>query len=283
MAHGKNEPGIIKFSGDKRSGKPGIAFGKVLREYRLRAHMEQEQLGRACGLSGNSISNWERGVARPDISLVPTLCRLLDMPVYALFGMDDPALYTGDEKALVSDYRAMTLPNRRQLRKVADAILVSQEETRKENYLQSHCQLLGHGNGLAAGFGGPLDDEPETFPVFVRMSREACRADDVFPVNGRSMEPDYPDGSKVFVERVESSKLHWGDVIACIAAGTSYVKIYEKDGLHSINPRYPVIHVTEDDNVRLIGRVLGLVPEDAIATKEETAELLEMFESDSDK
>lgn len=34
------------------------------------------------------------------------------------------------------------------------------------------------------------------------MSREACRADDVFPVNGHSMESDYPDGSMVFVERV---------------------------------------------------------------------------------
>lgn len=66
-----------------------------------------------------------------------------------------------------------------------------------------------------------------------------------------------------------------------IAAGTPYVKIYEKDGLHSINPEYSVIRVTDDDNVRLIGRVLGLVPEGAIAPKEETAELLEIFESDS--
>ena len=299
MAHGKNEPGIIKLPGDKRAGKPDsaldkeklpgtkwagkpdIAFGKTLRKYRLRAHIEQEQLGRACGLSGNSISNWERGVSRPDISLVPTLCRLLDMPIYALFGMTDPDSYTGEEQALLSDYRIMTLPNRRQLRKIVDAILISQEETRAENYRQTRCRLLGHGNGLAAGFGGPLDEEPETFPVFVRMSHEACHADDVFPVNGHSMEPDYPDGSKVFVERVESSALHWGDVIACIAAGTPYVKIYEKDGLHSINPEYPVIHVTEDDNVHLIGRVLGLVPEDAIATKEETEELLEILGSDS--
>ena len=70
-------------------------------------------------------------------------------------------------------------------------------------------------------------------------------------------------------------------MIACSAAGTPYVKIYEKDGLHSINPEYSVIRVTDDDNVHLIGRVLGLVPEGAIASKEETAELLEIFESDS--
>ena len=93
---------------------------------------------------------------------MPTICRLLNMPLYALFGMDDPNLYTSEEKTLVSDYRAMTMPNRRQLRKVVDAILVSQEETRKESYRQNYCQLRGHDNGLAAGFGGPLDEEPET-------------------------------------------------------------------------------------------------------------------------
>lgn len=70
--------------------------------------------------------------------------------------------------------------------------------------------------------------------------------------------------------RREGEHLHFGTL-----------KIYEKDGLHSINPEYSVIRVTDDDNVRLIGRVLGLVPEDAIASKEETTELLEIFESDS--
>ncbi len=85
----------------------------------------------------------------------------------------------------------------------------------------------------------------------------------------------------VFVERAEVKSLSYGDVIACIAAGTPYVRIYEKDGLHSIYPEYSVIRVTDDDNVRLIGRVLGLVPEGTIASKEETAELLEIFESDA--
>ena len=40
MADSKNETGIVAFPGIKRAGKPDIAFGKALREYRLRAHME---------------------------------------------------------------------------------------------------------------------------------------------------------------------------------------------------------------------------------------------------
>lgn len=61
-----------------------------------------------------------------------------------------------------------------------------------------------------------------------------------------------------------------------------YVKIYEKDGLHSINPKYSVIEVTDDDNMRLIGRVVGLVDPDDMASEAETRELMEVFADELD-
>ena len=91
------------------------------------------------------------------------------------------------------------------------------------------------------------------------------------------MEPTFPDGSMVFVERTTPDELSYGDTVACIVAGTPYVKIYEKDGLHSINPKYKPMHISDDDNMRLIGRVVGLVPEEDLASEAETAELLEVF------
>ena len=277
MANKKKESGVVAFPVQKASGKPRIRFGSTLREYRLKAHLDQEQVGKACGVTGNAISNWERDVARPDASLVPTLCNLLNIPLYDFFGMMNPNPYSEDEKGLIADYRYMTVPNKRQLRSIVKAIVDSQDETRRENYRKNYCHLVGHDAGLAAGFGSPLDDEPDAYPVFVRVSRDARRADDVFPVNGQSMEPDYPDGSMVFVERVDASELAYGDIIACIVAGTPYVKIYERDGLHSINPDYSVIPVTDDDNMRLFGRVVGLVDPEDIASDAEAQELMEVF------
>ena len=122
-----------------------------------------------------------------------------------------------------------------------------------------------------------MDEEPETHPVFVRISRRAQHADEIFPVNGRSMEPDYPDGSMVFVQRAMADELVCGDIIACIVAGTPFVKIYEKDGLYSINHNYKPMHICDDDNMRLIGRVLGPVPEEDLPSGTETDELLEAF------
>ncbi|PWM63116.1 MAG: hypothetical protein DBX91_01435 [Subdoligranulum variabile] len=273
----KDDGGVLQFPGKKATAKPSIAFGSIIRNYRLKANLEQGQVGQACGLTGNAISNWERGVSRPDITLVPILCKTLNMPVEAFFEIPSHSTLSGNEQSVIDGYRSMTPPNKKLLMKAVDAILESQEEARRENYRKSFCRLVGHDLGLAAGFGAPVDDDPDAYPVFVRVSREACQSDDVFPVNGESMEPDYPNGSLVFVERVDVDNLQYGDIVACMASGVPYVKIYEKDGLHSINPSYDVIHVTEDDNARIFGRVVGLVPEGDLATKAETADLLEVF------
>lgn len=252
-------------------------FGQRLRMYRQKANLQQDQIARPLGVTKNTISNWENGVSRPDLAQIPELCKLLHITVYEFFDLPDPYMNTVEERELISDYRYMTDPNKRQLRKVVDAILVSQEETRRDNYRKNFCFLTGHDSGLAAGIGIPLDDEPDTYPIFVRVSREACMADDIFPINGQSMEPDYPDGSMVFVKRTSADALSYGDIIACTVSGTPFVKIYEKDGLHSINKNYSTIRISDDDNVRLIGRVIGLVPENDLATKEEERELLDVF------
>lgn len=272
----KDDGGLARFPGKKYVGKPSIAFGSIIRSYRTKANLEQEQVGRACGQTGNSVSNWERGVSRPDIALVPTLCKTLNMPIEAFFEIPSHATLSGNEKGLIESFRSMTAPNKVLLQKTADAILESQEEARRENYKKSFSRLIGHDLGLAAGFGAPVDDS-ESYPVFVRVSREACSSDDIFPVNGESMEPDYPDGSYVFVQRVNTDSLQYGDIVACMVSGVPYVKVYKKDGLHSINPAYGVIHISDDDNARIFGRVVGLVPEGDLATKAETAELLEVF------
>lgn len=189
---------------------------------------------------------------------------------------DDKRL-SSDEQVLLNGYRKLSSVNQWQIHRMLEVIIDTQIRARHHDLREAFCRLRGHDVSLAAGFGVPLDGDTDTFPVFVRMSRNAERADDVFPVSGHSMEPDYPDGSMVFVKNVDADDLAYGDIIACIADGTPFVKIYEKDGLHSLNTEFEVIPIGEDDNFRLIGRVIGLVPEADLASKEETEELLEAF------
>ena len=79
------------------------------------------------------------------------------------------------------------------------------------------------------------------------------------------MEPDYHNGDLVLVERIpDAPSLSPGEIGAFIVGNETYIKRYEEDGLHSLNPAYPTMHFDEEASVYLIGRVLGILAQAAV-------------------
>ncbi|MEA2573353.1 MAG: Helix-turn-helix domain [Chloroflexia bacterium] len=78
-------------------------FGDLIREYRIRANLTQQELADRAGLSGPKISRWERGtVFKIDIQEVLRVAALLELPrdvlMSALRETDSaPALKEGGE------------------------------------------------------------------------------------------------------------------------------------------------------------------------------------------
>ena len=81
------------------------------------------------------------------------------------------------------------------------------------------------------------------------------------------MEPTFYDGDMLLIQH--SQEIRIGEIGIFVADGDGYVKEYRADGLHSHNPKYPVLRFTEDDNVRCVGRVLGVLSEKQFASKED--------------
>ena len=134
---------------------------------------------------------------------------------------------------------------------------------------------------LAAGVGDPTEFEENTEPFYLyrpdggeeqgaggpyAKRNAAERADCVFRVNGESMEPVYPDGCYVLVEKC--SELKAGEIGAFSAGNELYIKEYQKDGLHSLNPRFETLTFA-DAACCVIGRVVGKAGE--LPSKEEIA------------
>ena len=46
----------------------------------------------------------------------------------------------------------------------------------------------------------------------------------------------------------------------------AYIKVYQPDGLHSLNPKYSTMKFTQEDKVYMIGRVIGTVDNCDIAS-----------------
>ena len=234
-----------------------------VRTFRERLGIEQKSFAERIGVTGNAVSNWERGRSRPDVNLLPAICRVLGITLYDLFGEENPSdFFSEREKNLVSEYRALSLGNQYAVDKLVETLgFVQAAEHRPELR-----ELMYFERSLAAGTADPTEFEQEGRPIFLYASPEVDRADYVFTVNGDSMEPDFCSGDRVLVQKAsEAAPLRYGEIGAFIVGNETYMKRYEKDGLHSINPRYETLRFDEEQSVYLIGRVLQVLPADALA------------------
>ena len=238
-----------------------------IRYYREARGMEQKLFARQIGVSGNAVSNWERGRSRPDVNLLPAICRTLQITFYDLFGEESPSeLFSEREKKLVSGYRNLNPGNQYTVDKLMETLGFVQATADRPEIKK----LMYFDRPLAAGAGDPTEFEQDAIPIYLYASPEVKRADYVFAVNGDSMEPDYRSGDLVLVRRSsDSMPLAFGETGAFIVGNEIYIKRYEKDGLHSLNQKYAVLHFDEEQAVYLIGRVLGSISSDCIA--DETA------------
>ena len=62
------------------------AFGAAVQQARKVQGLTQEQLGEKVGVTGQAVSKWETGESAPDLTLLPTLCSVLEVSADALLG-----------------------------------------------------------------------------------------------------------------------------------------------------------------------------------------------------
>ena len=89
-------------------------------------------------------------------------------------------------------------------------------------------------------------------------------------IRGHSMEPIYPDGSKVYVD--EKQEVHFGDDGVFILNGEALIKKMTREGLYSYNQdktSYPTRTIYESDNLKIVGKVIGRVGDFDIPEGEE--------------
>ena len=262
---------------DMKSGKhleaPSLPFiCAAIRHRRLSIGIEQKELAERIGVHKNAISNWERGRSRPDFNLIPAICKALDVSPYELLGMEEPEVQiTPRENALISKYRKLEDRFRTHVDVMMDSLLQAQDA---EN-VPELFEIEFRPTRLAAGSDAGLHDIIEPQQIMVHDSPLLHRANGVYKVNGDSMEPTFHDGDFVFVEDIPNgAPLHFGEIGAFSVGSETFIKEYQQDGLHSHNPHYPVMHFEEDAGVLLIGRVLGVVEPDQIASENEKVRFL---------
>ena len=250
-------------------------FGDKIRAYRILRGMSQPKLAAILGITKNAVTNWETGLSRPDFDTVALLCRTLDISADDFFGLPNRVdTLAFEEREHLRRFRMLSKYERMSVDKLIDAMIEGSELTFREECQKNFERLRRAALPASAGTGMPLTEAEEREYVYLRVNRDVCRADEIITVSGDSMLPTFMDGDDLLVEHTEVLKP--GEIGVFVVAGEGYVKEYQRDGLHSHNPRYKVIRPTEDDNIHCIGRVLGVVEDSWRATPEEQAVLDEI-------
>lgn len=235
-----------------------------IRYYRILAGIEQKELARRLHITGNSVSNWESGRSRPDVNLLPAICDILEISLYELYSLPDRSGCTSGEQELIRRVRRLGAANRKLIDNIINDMILLQEAESVPDLLILPCFV----KPLAAGIGDPTEFEGLSEPMYLYDSDEYRRADYIFRINGDSMEPRFSDGDLVLVERVPSGdRLSFGEIGAFIVGNEMYIKVYESDGLHSLNEKYDVLKFDSEQSVYLIGRVLMVLDPECIASQ----------------
>ena len=265
---------------DIHTGKPADeaplpTICERVRHYRTLRKIEQKELARQLHITPNSVSNWECGRSRPDVSLLPELCRVLEITPFELMGMHNPAVYSEHERLHMDKYRKLAGRDRYLVDNMMDSMLMMRETENSPKLIR----LPYFEKPLAAGIGDPTEFEGLSEEIYLYETDEYRRADYVFRVNGDSMEPDYRSGDLVLVESVPSGlTLQEGEIGAFIVGNEMYIKEYRADGLHSLNKKYDVLKFDADQAVYLIGKVLTVLDPESIASQSDVERFLLLHE-----
>lgn len=238
-----------------------------IRYYREKKGMEQKELAAKIGVHGNAVSNWENGRTRPDLSLLPAICDVLRITFYDLYDLPLPIdTYSEEEQRIIDKYRRLSPGHQYAI----ECMLDNLDEAEDAEICKHIIEKTEYTKQLAAGFdpGVEFDDKGETILLYrtAETEKDSC----VFTVSGDSMEPEFHNGDKVLVQMFpDCSPLQPGDIGAFITGNETYIKVYQKDGLHSLNKRYKTMRFTDDDSVYIIGKVIGKLNPGDIVTFED--------------
>ena len=234
-----------------------LVYAERIRTLRAAANLSQGELAEAMNLGRAAISNWETGRTRPDIANIPRLCNVLGITVAAFFS-DTPeeAGWNDAERTLTRNYQKLSAINQELLSATAQTMV------------RLELLELPYADDPVAAGTGDSGFAASGHTTFLHATPATRGADMVFRVNGDSMEPKYPDHCNVLVKFTDEP-LGSGDIGIFQVDGALYIKQYQSDGLHSLNKRFKIMRRKSYDEIKTIGRVIGILPDSDFATSAE--------------
>lgn len=136
--------------------------GDRIRAYRKARELSQPQLAAMLGITKNSITNWETGVSRPELSMIPKLCQALGITADAFFDM--PAgrqTLSKAEQEHMRLYRSLDTYRQRTVNTLMESMIENDLLAFRDGCVNEFSYLGREELPSSAGTGTPLTDTYE--------------------------------------------------------------------------------------------------------------------------
>lgn len=217
-----------------------------LKERRLELGLTLEEVGDIVGVGKSTVRKWEQGMisnmGRDKIVSISKALKISPLDILEIEPQNN--IYTiynqlnNDRQTKVYNFATDQL-NEQQV-----------EETSAIYHTVEVYSLLSAGTGI-------VDLDP-TDTTEIELNGHVPPHDLAFEVRGDSMEPIFENGEIVFVKKTQD--IHNGQIIAVQINEEAFIKkVYINDDhmrLVSLNKDYEDIIATEQDDIRIVGKVL---------------------------
>ena len=248
-------------------------LGGRIRKLRESRDMTQTELSEILGMKTyTTVSKWEKNENFPKGKDLKKLAEIFNVTSDYLLGLSDTELgkitTQNEHPEILTIYNQLEEPKQEKVLSYAKDQLEEQESSNiisifdksqdDEDYITDYVEGL-----VAAGHGTFQEDN---LHMEVRLRAEDVPEDygTIAKVAGDSMEPMIEDNDLLFIKVTNQVDLN--DIGIFQINGKNFVKKLKRDYnggwyLQSLNNSYEEIHLTEEDDIRTIGKVVSVYRE----------------------
>lgn len=242
-------------------------IGNKIRELRKKHNLTLDELANnlnnrypdTMNFNKGKISKWENDKEEPRLSSVRVLADYFDVPL---------DYFNGNEAKILPIYNKLEEPRQKKVLNYAKEQLEEQENSNiismfdkpqdDEDYITDYVE------GLVAAGHGTFQEDNLHMEVRLRANDVPNEYDTIAKVAGDSMEPLIEDNDLLFIK--VTSQVDINSIGIFQINGKNFVKKLKRDYdgswyLQSLNSGYEEIHLSENDDIRTIGKVVDIYRE----------------------
>lgn len=221
-------------------------IGDRMKLRRKELRLSAEDVAEKIGVNRSTVFRYEKGeIEKLPIEILEPLSEILKTTPEYLMGWDN-------QPDIIPIYNKLEPPRQEKVYNYAEHQL--SEQNKVVSIVDTQTVFLN--SKLSAGTG-ILDLDP-TDTKEIEYKGHVPKHDLAFMVDGDSMYPMFEDREVVFVEKTPD--IHNGQFIAVQINEEAYIKkVYKEEDclrLVSLNKEYDDIIASEDDDIRVIGRII---------------------------